>query len=98
MRKLLFVLTFYFTTPLLSQDSPENNKLVIESPVSASVDSAAQLLEIRDNKENLKNILALTEQIEKRREKEKKMAMLRIAVGVLFLAVLVVGLMRRRKK
>lgn len=49
----------------------------------------------QDIERNMRSILALQE---KNEEKQRKAAMVRIAIGVGFLILLVIGLRRRRKK
>src|SRR5687768_16558860 len=46
--------------------------------------------------QNTRNLESLMRSMDERRAKEKKAAMIRIGIGVLFLALLVFGLLRRR--
>lgn len=45
-----------------------------------------------------RNLKALVQMQKERENKQKKQAYIRIGLGVLFLSVLVVGIMRRRRK
>src|SRR5687767_8793837 len=51
-----------------------------------------------DVDQNMKGLNYLLEQQKERRAKEKRAAFIRIGIGVLFLAVLIIGLMRRRTR
>lgn len=48
--------------------------------------------------QNMQNLMRVVNEQKKRKAKEKRDAMIRIGIGVLFFAVLIIGIMRRRKK
>ena len=105
MRRLLLVFVLFFSLFVHSQDSTGSNnyvqgneKLTNDSPTldDAILTDTSQAAEIREG--NMQRVLELTQEMEKRREREKRNAMIRIGIGVLFLGILVIGLLRKKKK
>lgn len=64
--------------------------------ISDSIDNEIRMKEIA--KSNTEGLTRLANEIRKREAKQKRDAMIRIGIGVLFFAVLIVGILRRRKK
>ena len=64
--------------------------------ISDSINNEIRMKE--EAKRNAEGLTRLTNEIKKRDAKQKRNAMIRIGIGVLFFAVLIIGLMRRRKK
>jgi hypothetical protein len=97
MRPFLLLASLFFCLEGYSQADTTSSRIVDTSVFNMNTyyDSAAKK-QAQDN--NIKNLLALTDSLEKRKAKEKRAAMLRIGIGAGFLVILVVGLMRRRKK
>jgi hypothetical protein len=77
------------------KDTPPDSTVAIK-PIEHTIGVTPTSEE--DARRNIENVLRLSQEIEQRKKKEKTQAMIRIGIGVLFLAVLVIGLMRRRKK
>ena len=101
MRKSLLMLSFILMTissATLAQDDNNSRKQVLKSDTSL----IQKLIEFRDStskaNEEEANRKALLQLQQERNKKEKRAAVIRIGIGVLLLAVLVVGLMRKRKK
>lgn len=97
----LFV-SIYFSAPaqtdadtLLIKIQRQKDSLREINRIDDSIRNKAYLDE--QAKRNVENIVRLQQDIKKRNDKEKRNAMIRIGIGVLFMAVLVIGLMRRRK-
>lgn len=97
MHSLLFFLSFLISIACFSQNDTTENRLT-DTGVSETyrVYDSMQRQQAQDN--NVRSFLALADLQKRQRAKEKRDAMLRIGIGVGFLAILVVGLRRRRKK
>jgi hypothetical protein len=98
MRRFLLLVSLFLCLEGYSQiDSTTAARRTDTSVINMNFyyDSAAEK-QRQDN--NIRNLLALSESLDKRKAKEKRAAILRIGIGVGFLVILVIGLMRRRKK
>lgn len=97
MRRFLFLAALFFCLEGHSQADTTTHRGDTTPIINMDFyyDSAAEK-QRQDN--NVRNLLALSESIEKRKAREKRAAILRIGIGVGFLVLLVIGLMRRRKK
>lgn len=109
MRKIFILLLLCCSTAVFSQqDTGISNRTLKRQLLSDDTalaklrqlqDSVTKSLELKQWEErNTKAMLAISEQISKNKEKQKRNAYLRIGIGVAFLIVLIVGLMRRRAK
>jgi hypothetical protein len=78
-----------------SQSNKQSNILPESYRVRGMSDSLDSIARAKDADRNISNIVQWQKE---RNEKEIRQAILRILLGVLFLVVLVVGLMRRRRK
>lgn len=104
MRRILvsFVLLFSFITHAQNGTSgtiQENQNVAtdtLKQDDSISPDNSYSPVEIREG--NMQRVLELTQEMEKRRERDKRNAMIRIGIGVMFLGILVIGLLRKKKK
>ncbi len=109
MRNFILLLLLCSTFSVFSQQDTRSSE---KSPRQALVsndsdasrmqwikDSAALTIQIRSREEgNIKAMLQVAEQVRESRAKEKRNAYLRIGIGVAFLIVLIVGLLRKRAK
>jgi hypothetical protein len=108
MRKLLLLLLLSTTINCFSQTDTnasyreerpvprfDNDSLQEQIRVSDSMARAMQLKE--DMERNERNLNSFLADQKRRNEKLKKQNMIRIGIGVGFLAIMVIGLMRRRK-
>lgn len=97
----LFVSIYFFTAAQTNTDT-------LLTRLQRQTDSLREINRINDSiqnkiyleeqaKRNVENIVRLQQDMKKRSDKEKRNALIRIGIGVLFLVVLVIGLMRRRK-
>lgn len=64
--------------------------------ISDSIDNEIRIKE--DAKRNAETLNRFVNEQKKREAKQKRDAMIRIGIGVLFFAVLIIGIVRRRKK
>jgi hypothetical protein len=103
MRRTLFVFVLFFSLITFGQNSdPSLQETQKKSPDTFELkepipgDTNDRSIEARDN--NMESILALTKEMDRRRERDKRNAIIKIGIGVLLLGVLVVGLTRKRKK
>jgi hypothetical protein len=97
-RLLLLVSLLFFLEGYPQSDTTTTIPRIRDTSVinmNSYYDSAAEK-QRQDN--NMRNLLALTKTLDERKAKEKRAALLRIGIGVGFLVILVIGLMRRRKK
>jgi hypothetical protein len=78
-----------------SQSNKQSNILPGSYRARGMSDSLDSIARAKDADRNISNIVRWQKE---RIDKEKRQAILRIALGVLFLVVLVVGLMRRTRK
>ena len=99
------VIALLFTSMLLTtgnaNDTSTTKPAPINNPVQAAdsvikkeVDSTGQLT----FQENEKNLNSLMNEIRDRDRKERQQMYLRFGLGLLFLVVLIIGLLRRRKR
>ncbi|HEX7845726.1 MAG TPA: hypothetical protein VF476_07960 [Chitinophagaceae bacterium] len=103
MRKALLSLLFIISLTASAQNDTGKTGVQTDTvQTNAGVgqdNSATPKIDIRPADDaNISNILALTKEIEKRKAKQKREAYIRIGIGILFLVILVIGLMRRKKK
>jgi len=100
MRRLFIIFAcVLLITPVFSQDTLRS----FDSAAYARMQSVNDSLEKLRNSEQIRaeterGINALVQMQKERNEKQKRQAYIRIGLGLLFLVVLVVGLLRRRKK
>jgi len=106
MRKVFLLLLLSFSINCFAQLHNKLGKKDTTVTTMANIDSTLNLLKhrndslirIRENERNIQNINALVRQQKEYRDKQRRQALIRIGIGVFFLAILVIGLMRRRKK
>jgi len=104
MRRILIVVLFQFLlTSASGQDTvPLKTQADTNTPVLISMDSMLQRINDSMRKENLeqnnRNLDAFVALQKEREAKEKKRMYFRLGIGILFLAVMVIGLLRKRKK
>ena len=102
MRTALISLLILFTIVAFSQEDTVLPKQKDTVSLQEAMDSANEYLKELRSKEwedrNTAGLQLLMKQQNERRAKEKKAAMIRIGIGVLFLVILVIGLRRKRKK
>ena len=105
MRRIVVIFLLGLSLPIFSQDDTSSARLpslqndTVVSKLAEAGDSARPTIEIRQKDDaNIKAILELSKEIQQREAKQKRNAMIRIGIGLIFLTVLVVGLMRKRKK
>lgn len=97
---LSLFISFILSSSLIAQnpapDSAAGTSQVVQ-PVSVSVydDSAARA---RSQEQMNRNLDAFVRQQKEREKKEWQRAWMRIGLGMFFLVVLIVGMLRRRKK
>ncbi len=106
MRKLLFSFFIFFSFLSKAQtDSTLTDQIqVADSATRIKQQFRDSLLRARNeaeqeriNANNIRNIEALLSIQKKNKAKQKKAAIIRIAIGVGFLIILIIGLKRRRK-
>ena len=97
MRKFFFLTCLIISINGFSQetDSVSIKIRTLQDSINATMNRIEQ---DKWEKQNLEGLNYMMAEQKSRREKEKRNAIIRIAIGVGFLLVLVAGLMRRRKK
>jgi hypothetical protein len=110
MRKLLLLLFLSFSLAGLTQTDTGSslhkgrrptliNNDSLAGKLEQFQDSVAKQVQIRQDQESMDRNLNALLQVQKQREnKQRKEAIMRICIGVGFLIIMVIGLMRRRKK
>lgn len=105
MRKIFLCLLLCSTFAVFSQQDTDLPKQPLVNNDSALIklqelkDSAALAIQIKQREDgNIKAFLQIADQVKERRAKEKRNAYLRIGIGIAFLVILIVGLMRKRAK
>lgn len=103
MRQLLLAIFLVFSVTVFAQ---KKDSLSIDttslSALNRSIDSSMKSYTDSINKQMIEqqtqqSIDFFVRMQKERKEKEKKQAIIRIAIGVVFLAVFIVGIRRRRK-
>ncbi len=103
MRKVFLMLLILFSFHLLAQNSlKQKADTAINSDFISAYDSLNKIKEdsvfketMEQNSRNLDDFLKYRKELEAR---QKRNALIRIGIGILFFIVLLVGLSRRRKK
>lgn len=104
MKKLLLLLVLFISAEVLAQpgdtiNSSTDSTLIKLQKFQDSILTALPPIDSNEIRENFdRNINGILEMQKNRRAKEKRAAMIRIAIGVAFLIVLVIGLRRKTVK
>jgi hypothetical protein len=105
MRRLFFLSLLFISFHSYAQQDADSFARAIQRRTD-SMNAAIRISdsinnEIRMKEEaarNAEGLTRITNEIKKRETKQKRDAMIRIGIGVLFFAVLIIGIVRRRKK
>lgn len=101
MRRLFFLSLLFISINAFSQIDADSLHQAIQrrnDSVLAGFNNSVESFKKEQELQNIQSLLRVVDEQKKRNAKQKRDAMIRIGIGVLFFAVLIIGIMRRRKK